>query len=112
VEDDYQNAVDGKDLIDFKPTDKDLSYTDSKDTLKTPKSSKYSYLFFRESADEFVDMENGPLGIDYTASKMALENHIGGDSEGMEELLEKASEVNGITPEHVSELLIEFISLN
>lgn len=265
VEDDYQNAVDGKDLINFKPTDRNPSYDKVNDILKAPQSFKYSYLVFKESDNEFKDMTSlgtavhrkfgdimtqasivlnfhdyyhnyfskpevfkdillhevghllgfehiedptsvmNPyesmvtglsehdqkriydnyileqisrmykdleklgarieeedleyrslelalsyglsqersyevakmlnhmekisskrslthtekdlvskklLGIDYTTSKLALENHIQGDSEGMEELLNKASEVNGITPEHVSELLTEFIALN
>jgi len=52
------------------------------------------------------------LGIDYTTSKKALENLLQGDKEGMDELLEQGSKVNGITPEHVSDLITEFISLN
>ncbi|RLA62639.1 MAG: hypothetical protein DRQ88_08305 [Epsilonproteobacteria bacterium] len=266
VEDDYQNSVGGKDLVDFKPTDKNLSFSDSGDILKAPSSSKYSYLFFRESKDEYKDMEGGSLGltsflkigstmlqasivlnfedyyggyfsqdgvfkdillhevghllgfdhiddsysvmnpyesrttglsdydqgliydhyifeqianmykdleklgarieakdletrslelslnyglsdersievakilthmdkinqkrsltaiekdivskqllgIDYTTSKSALEKHLQGDSKGMEELYQKAAELNGITPEHVNDLLGEFISL-
>jgi len=66
VEDDYQNAVDGKDIIDFKPTDKSYSWDEGMDVLKAPRSGSQSYLFFKESADEYADMGSGTLGTAYS----------------------------------------------
>lgn len=45
------------------------------------------------------------VGTDYASAQTALEDHISGDSEKMEELLEKAAELNGTTPEHMTEIL-------
>ena len=45
------------------------------------------------------------LGSDYASAQAALESHLNGDSDKMEELLEKAAEINGTTPEHMTEIL-------
>lgn len=49
------------------------------------------------------------LGVDYSKAKSALESHIQGDSNKMDTLLEEASEMNEISPEHMTELLGEFL---
>ena len=45
------------------------------------------------------------VGTDYASAQAALENHLNGDSDKMEELLDKAAEINGTTPEHMTEIL-------
>ena len=45
------------------------------------------------------------VGTDYASAQSALEDHLSGDSAKMDELLEKAAEINGTTPEHMTEIL-------
>ena len=49
------------------------------------------------------------LGVDYTASKKALEKHIQGDSSEMEALMERAAELNNTSPEAVQDLVGEYL---
>lgn len=49
------------------------------------------------------------LGVDYTSSKKALENHIQGEENALEDILKKASERNGISPEDVQEMVGEYL---
>ena len=49
------------------------------------------------------------LGVDYTAGKKALESHIQGDSSEMDELMERAADLNGTSPEAVQELMGEYL---
>ncbi len=52
-------------------------------------------------------LTQGLLGIKYTTAKKALEDHIGGNSQSFDDLVEKAADINGITPEHVQDLISE-----
>jgi hypothetical protein len=45
------------------------------------------------------------LGTDFASAQNALEGHLSGDSDKMDELLDKAAEINGTTPEHMTEIL-------
>jgi len=45
------------------------------------------------------------VGTNYASAQAALEDHLNGDSAKMEELLDKAAEINGTTPEHMTEIL-------
>ncbi len=45
------------------------------------------------------------VGTNYASARAALEDHLNGDSVKMEELLDKAAEINGTTPEHMTEIL-------
>ena len=49
------------------------------------------------------------LGVDYKSSKKALESHIQGDENALTDILEKASDVNGISPEQVQELVGDYL---
>ena len=49
------------------------------------------------------------LGVDYTAGKKALEKHIQGDSADMEAMMERAADMNGTSPEAVTELMGEYL---
>ena len=49
------------------------------------------------------------LGVDYDAGKKALEKHIQGDSADMEAMMERAADLNGTSPEAVTELLGEYL---
>ena len=49
------------------------------------------------------------LGVDYKSSKKALESHIQGDENALTDILEKASDVNGISPEQVQELIGDYL---
>ncbi|TDJ08097.1 MAG: hypothetical protein E2O68_02600 [Deltaproteobacteria bacterium] len=49
------------------------------------------------------------LGFDYGKGKKALEKHIQGDTEDLENLMRLAAETNETTPEHVRELLGEYL---
>lgn len=48
------------------------------------------------------------IGVNYEEGKKALENHIQGDPRSLEGIIDKASEINNISPEHVSDLVEEF----
>ncbi|TDJ04037.1 MAG: hypothetical protein E2O68_08910 [Deltaproteobacteria bacterium] len=50
---------------------------------------------------------NKLLGFNYKKGKDALEKHIQGDGAELEELLVQAAEVNGTTPEHMTEIMGE-----
>ncbi len=54
-------------------------------------------------------MSHKILGFDYGRGKKALAKHIQGDGKELEELLRLAAEKNETTPEHVRELLGEFL---
>ena len=45
------------------------------------------------------------VGTDYASAQAALESHLNGDSDSMDELLDKAAKINGTTPEHMTEIL-------
>ena len=45
------------------------------------------------------------IGTDYKTAKSALEGHIQGDSADMDNVLDQAAELNGTSPEHMTELL-------
>jgi len=49
------------------------------------------------------------LGVDYTAGKKALEKHLQGDSDEMEAMIERAADLNGTSPEAVTELVGEHL---
>ena len=49
------------------------------------------------------------LGVDYSAGKKALEKHIQGDSADMEAMMERAADMNGTSPEAVTELVGEYL---
>lgn len=49
------------------------------------------------------------LGIEYSKAKDAFKKHIQGDSTEMNSLLEDAAEVNETSPEHLSEILLDFM---
>jgi hypothetical protein len=49
------------------------------------------------------------LGIDYKSAKFALEEHIQGKPDQLESVLEKAAKANNTSPEHVQELVGEFL---
>ena len=49
------------------------------------------------------------LGVNYDAGKKALEAHIQGDSADMEAMMERAADVNGTSPEAVTELVGEYL---
>lgn len=45
------------------------------------------------------------VGVDFQTAQKALKNHIQGDSTDMENVLEKAAELNQTSPEHMVEIL-------
>lgn len=49
------------------------------------------------------------FGTDFIKGKQALENHIQGDSSSYEDLLQKAAELNGISPEDISAMASEYL---
>lgn len=49
------------------------------------------------------------LGIDYKSAKYALEEHIQGNPGQLEGVLERAAKANDTSPEHVQELVGEFL---
>lgn len=49
------------------------------------------------------------FGFDYQTGKKALENHIKGESENLDSLIEKAALKNNTTPEHVQELISDYL---
>lgn len=51
------------------------------------------------------------LGFSLTNGIEAYEASLGGDSSGVEELVETAAELNGITPEHASQLMTKVFGL-
>ncbi len=51
------------------------------------------------------------LGVDITAAKDAFEGSAAGDNASLNNLIEKAAEVNGITPEHMNGLVSEMINI-
>jgi hypothetical protein len=50
---------------------------------------------------------NKLLGFNYKEGKDALEKHLQGEGSDLEELLVQAAEVNGTTPEHMTEIMGE-----
>ena len=54
-------------------------------------------------------MSHQILGFDYQNGKKALEKHIQGDGKDLEDLLQLAADKNETTPEHVRELLSEYL---
>ena len=50
---------------------------------------------------------NKLLGFNYNKGKNALEKHLQGEGEELEELLAQAADVNGTTPEHMTEIMGE-----
>lgn len=49
------------------------------------------------------------LGVDFKTAEMALKSHLQGDSADMKNILEKASELNQTSPEHMVEILGELL---
>jgi hypothetical protein len=49
------------------------------------------------------------LGVEYVRGMKALENHLQGDSNDFQELLDLAAERNGISPEAIQEIVGEFL---
>ena len=51
---------------------------------------------------------NKLLGFNYKKGKNALEKHIQGEGSELEDLVAQAAEINGTTPEHMTEIMGEF----
>ena len=49
------------------------------------------------------------FGFDYDSGKKALEKHIQGSSESRDKLVDHAAELNDVTPEHIKEILSEYL---
>lgn len=54
-------------------------------------------------------LSNELIGIDFKSLKKAYEGYVKGDAEGLEVVLEKASDVNNVSPEAVQELMAEIL---
>ncbi len=50
------------------------------------------------------------IGVSYKKAEKALKDHIQGNAQGLEELVEQAAEINNTTPEHVQELILDAFS--
>jgi hypothetical protein len=50
------------------------------------------------------------FGVDYKAGKSAIEKHIQGESTDLETIIDKAADINGVSPEAVSHLLSEVLT--
>lgn len=50
------------------------------------------------------------IGVSYKKAEKALEDHIQGSTEGLEELVDQAADINETTPEHIQELILDAFS--
>lgn len=49
------------------------------------------------------------LGIDFKTTKLALDEHIQGNPDKLQDVLEIAAEINNTSPEHIQELIGEYL---
>jgi hypothetical protein len=49
------------------------------------------------------------FGIDYASGKKAIKSHIEGDEDALNDVLERAADLNGISPEDVQEMVGEYL---